>query len=316
MGGVRRTNVPLLLRHLGILAEPARGGWVAVCPSPAHVDRDPSWRIVDRPGHRTHGGHHCFSCKFGGGPWELAAAVWGVSVEEAGARLRDLGIDAGRLPPAPAVTLRVELPSERKAFDLPSGVVFPGPGGRWFPGALRYLEARGVTRAQCDRWGFGYALRGRLRLRVVMPVYTEGALRTFSARSWVPGDGMRYDSGRERDGAQPRRAVWGEPLWDRARGMVTIAEGIFSALALERAGFPNVTALLGSQLTPERARVLTGWGHYVLATDPDAAGDGVARWLSQEGRRARVTRVRLSTSPDDAPADELRAALRFALRQT
>ena len=316
MARVRRIDVPLLLRHLGILAESTRGGWRAICPSPAHVDRDPSWRIVDRPGQPSHGSHHCFSCKFGGGPWELAAAVWGVSVADAGEHLRELGIGDGKLPAAQAVSLKVALPADSRQFALPAGVVIPGPAGRWFPGALGYLAGRGVTREQCDRWGFGYALRGRLRLRVVMPVYTEGYLRTFSARSWDPGDVRRYDSGREADGAQPRRAVWGESRWDRARGVVTIAEGIFSALALERAGFPNVSALLGSQVTSERARVLSGWGHYVIATDPDSAGDRVARWLAQERRRARVTRVRLSASPDDAPADELRAACASALRQT
>lgn len=310
-------NVPLLLRHLGILAESTRGGWRALCPSPGHVDHEPSWRIVDRAGHRGHGSHHCFSCKFGGGPWELAAAVWGIPIADAGARIRALGIDGGRLPAAKSVKLRVELPGERRVFGLPRGVVIPGAGGRWYPGALAYLESRGVTRWQCDRWGFGYALHGRLRGRVVMPVHTQGALRTFSARAWDPGAGQRYDSGREVDGAQPRRAVWGEPLWDRSLGAVTVAEGVFSALALERAGFPNVSALLGSQVTTERARVLTGWYHYVVVTDPDSAGDAVARWLSVESRRAQVSRVRLSVSPDDASHEELRAALAaIEFRQT
>lgn len=313
-----RLNVPLLLRHLGILAKPTKGGWLAPCPNPAHADRKPSWRIVDKMGHRAHGSHHCFSCRFGGGPWELASAMWRVTIAEAGDRIRELGIDSGRLPPAKAVKLRVELPAAAAgaSFALPRGVVIPGEGGRWFPGATQYLEARGVTRAQCDRWGLGYALRGRLRLRVVIPVYTEGALRTYSARSWDPGATRRYEAGREVDGAQPRRAVWGEPLWDRARGVVTVAEGVFSALALERAGFPNCCALLGSHLTVERARVLTGWSRYLVATDPDMAGDSVAQWLGQESRRAQVTRIRLRSSPDDAPTDELDAAYRCALRQT
>lgn len=291
---------------------------MARCPNPAHDDSEPSWSIVDRPGDRRHGSHHCFSCKWGGGPWELAAAVWGVTVEEAGKRIAKLGL--GPKPPTvddvPKVVVRNVQPAARP-FGLPLGVEVPGREGRWYEPALDYLVDRGVTREQADRWGAGYALRGRLRHRVVFPVRdSDGALLTFSARAFSPAArGGRYETGRVRDGARPRRALWGEEGW-RDRAAVTVAEGIFSALALERAGAPNPCALLGSELTPEKARVLRGCGLVLVATDPDAAGEKVAGALSVLARHTRLVRVRLRSSPDDASLGELVEALSAALKES
>lgn len=228
--------------------------------------------------------------------------IWECTLEEAGKRVHELYHTPVSLD-VPKVSIR--LPQERKPFELPSGAVIPGPGGRWFEPALRYLEGRGIDRAQADRWGLGYAVRGRLVNRVIFPVYTEGELRTYSARAIAPGM-KRYDAGLEKLGAQPKRALFGEPLFDRSLGIVTVAEGCPSTLALEAAGAPNPVGMLGSYLTPDRARMLSEFRVVLIATDPDAAGDHVAQWIDVLSRRATVKRIPLELAPDDTPPAELR----------
>lgn len=319
-------DIETFLRNIGLVARyiPGARKWVASCPNPDHrgdTSKDrwdqwifrqgviASWSINDRPGERGHGSHHCHSCKFGGGPWELAAMVWGCTLEEAGKRIGELFYHPTSLE-IPRVTVRV--PREKKVFELPSGVVIPGPGGRWFGPALRYLESRGITREQADRWGLGYAVRGRLVNRVIFPVYTEGELRTYSARAIAPGM-KRYDAGLEKLGAQPKRALFGEPLFDRSIGIVTVAEGCPSTLALERAGAPNPAGMLGSYLTPDRARMLSTFPAVLIATDPDAAGEKVAQWLDVLSRRAKVRRISLELAPDDTPQAELEKKVKKTL---
>ena len=324
-------DVPVLLGALGIRAEHKGTKWVARCPSPEHNDSSPSWSIIDKPGDRRHGSHHCFSCKWGGGPWELAGAIWKMPAEEAGKRLREMGI--GAAPPMPKTIPKVVVTTTGyvppRAFKLPIGVEIPGPDGRWFGPALAYLLERGVTREQIDRWGFGYAVRGKLRFRVVAPVYdATGRLLSYSARAFSSAaTGDRYDTGRVRDGAFPRRAIWGEAGF-AGDACVTVAEGVFSALALERAGAPNPCALLGSELTEDKARVLSRFRTIIVASDPDKAGDAIADRLSVLGRRARLVRMDAAAcpsgpcpkckrtgvaSPDDAEPDDLRAKIDRAL---
>lgn len=309
-------DVPVLLGALGIRAERKGTKWVARCPNPEHDDSSPSWSIIDKPGDRRHGSHHCFACKWGGGPWEVAGAIWKMTPEEAGKRLREMGI--GAAPPMPKSIPKVVVSTvgyvPPRAFKLPIGVEIPGPNGRWFTPALQYLLERDVTREQIDRWGLGYAVRGRLRFRVVAPVYDgAGRLLSYSARAFsaaAPGD--RYDTGRANQGAHPRRAIWGEAGFV-GDDCVTVAEGVFGALALERAGAPNPCALLGSELTEDKARVLSRFRRVIVATDPDKAGNAIAAKLAVLGRRAALTRLDLPESPDDCPPDVLRSKIDLAL---
>jgi 5S rRNA maturation endonuclease (ribonuclease M5) len=297
---------------------------VASCPNPVHrgdVSKNdwnnwifkknsiPSWGIIDNPNRENHGSHHCHACKFGGGIWELGAIIWGISIEEAGKKIYELFNKPTSIKP-PIVSIKI--PRKKKIFELPTGVVIPGKDGNWFAPALKYLNDRGITREQCDRWGLGYAVKGKLRLRVVFPVYTEGCLRTYSARSIVPS-ARRYMAGEEKLGAEPMRSLFGEQFFDRSLDMVTVAEGCPSVLALERAGAPNPCGMLGSYYTPYRAKLISQFKNILIATDPDQAGEKVARWISMASRRSRVIRLNLSKSPDDESISSLAQKIKKAL---
>lgn len=304
-------DIPRLLAELGIEADQRGSKWVACCPDPKHQDRSPSWMIRDDAGMDWHGSHNCKSCGFAGGTWELVAAVKGITVEEAGKFVRSLP----QIPQVPDKEIpRVSIGLRRtRRYKLPAGVVTPQEPEDLHPAARKYLLARGVTDAQIERWSIGFATVGRLAWRIVLPVYTGNRLLTYSARSIFEDGSRRYDMPQRADGARSDSALWGEPAFELKRGVVTVAEGIFSAMALERAGAPNPCALLGSEVTPQKIALLEPYPVVLVATDPDAAGEKAFAQLRAALRRnAYIERIELPASPDDCDPAALRRAVTMA----
>lgn len=312
-----RIDVEKLVRALGLGAKKRGKAWFAKCPS--HKDNDPSWRIVDDPSSQRHASHHCFSCGFGGGPWELVAHVREITLEEAGRWVWAEMMDRREMDDddLPEVVVRARV-ARAVEMTLPNGVVIPSlDGSPWFDPALRYLESRNVPQWQIDRWHIGYATRGRCGMRVVVPVVTGGKLLSYVARAFVDDGRPRYDAARREDpGARPDVALFGEPGFTELdatgkRDVGTVTEGVFKALAMERIGAPNPCAILGAMnLGPEKISALTRFRVLLIATDPDRAGDACADLLMNTvGRWCDVRRVPLIKSPDDASEEENSAAL-------
>lgn len=313
-----RLNVEALLSDLGIKYTRRGKSLIALCPHPDHVDRNPSWSIVDDPGNKKHAGHKCFACGFGGGPWELAMAVRGFDEASAAAYVGALVKGTAReFPGLPKVVVRERRQGGVVEYRLPSSVHIPSLDGGEMPKVFAdYLRDRGVTKSQIERWRIGYATRGSLAWRVVIPVHTRGRLVAHVARA-VFDDRPRYDMPTAAMGAQPSAAILGEPLMSRNLSEITIAEGSFSLLALERAHAPNPVALLGSDWSAEKAAILTSraWERVIIATDPDAAGDKVAAAIAASFRRSKIVRMRLAKSPDDCHLSYLQRAVAEARAQ-
>lgn len=294
----KRTDIAALLKLLRIDAKKEEHKWVALCPNPDHDDKHPSWSIADVPGEYEHGSHNCFSCGYGGGPWELAATIWDMPLEEAGKKLGEYfsGDDVERPVEETKVVFRDNTPPE---FPWPIGCKFPSDVSKWFRPAYRYLQGRGITDEQIVRHHLGYALSGRLAYRIIVPVFTGGKVVTYAARAFIDNKNPRYLTPPKVRGVEPNTGIFGADLWDKSVDVVTIAEGSFSMLALERAGFPNPCAVLGSNISAEKLLLLSQFGTMVVATDPDQAGDKAFRRLAVMSRRATVIRLDLECSPDD-----------------
>lgn len=259
---------------------------------------------------------NCFSCKFGGGPWELVMAVRGVDEEEAAEFVGALVRGVVRVPEG-VPNVVISMPSAKREYALPFGTQIPSLDGSEWPSPFAdYLEGRGITAEQIERWRIGFATHGPLRWRVVIPVHTRGRLVAYVARSIFKDGSARYDMPKKVSGASPTMAILGEPLLDPALNVLFIAEGSFSMFALERAGAPNSTALLGSDWSTEKSAILTAvpWQHVVIATDPDMAGDRCADAISASFRKAKITRLRMGQSPDDCELDVLRSKIEEVLR--
>jgi len=320
---VARVIVPIarLLAELGIKAKRQGRLWKGLCPSPSHEDKHPSWSIVDDGGPR-HGSHSCLSCGFGGGPWELVAAVRDLPLDEAGVWCwkHIVGGQIKALEDDDVPRLRVVLPAARATeMAMPRGVVVPSvDGGEWHPAALAYLEKRGVPEWQRVRWHVGYTTHGILAWRVFVPVYTRGLLLSYVARAFFDDGRVRYRAGeRAEPGCRPEAALWGEPGFDLDVRVAVVTEGVFKAMAMERAEAPNPCAILGAtNLGPEKVELLAQFDALLIATDPDKAGHECAEKLSDLlVRYAEPIRVELTVSPDDADEATNGAVWREAMRR-
>lgn len=300
-------DVPRVLGRLGIEARRVGKEWLARCPNPGHEDRHPSWGIRDEPGSDRHSLHNCLSCGYAGAVVDLVMLV--VGLDYAAAREWLAGDDVGVAPPS-GVELIVRQP--RRIFRLPVGVDVR-PLAEWVPSARAYAEGRGVTAAQVDRWGLGYAAAGVLEGRVVFVKRTRGGeVAGYSARTFV-GAPRRYLEPSGREGAV-MSVLFGEQHWpEHAGGVVVVVEGAINALAVERA-WPGVSVATtsGSMLHPSVPWKLMRFGEVVVLTDPDAAGDKLGGQLEASlARHVRLRRVRLPEGEDAASLglDALRAAL-------
>jgi len=307
-------SIEAVLKRLNIDAKKAGREWAARCPSPAHEDKTSSWRIVDQPGHERHGLHVCMSCGFGGTLLDLVMELNGLSYREA----RDwLGGDATTHAPV-AEHVLVEFTGRRKAaFHYPPGVR-EAPFEKWPSAPREYVLKRRITPRQVSRWGFAYAVDGRLGGRIVLPMRDQaGVMQNYTARTYRADVAKRYlqPAGIE----NPGHVVYGECFWPAPidRHEVYVTEGEFNALAIERVLGEGVAlaAVSGSQLRPLNAAHLSTFSRLYVLSDPDAAGDKLFSFLETGlGCHCELVRVRLpeGSDADSVPPEVLRTHLEGA----
>ena len=293
----------LLLERLGIEFVEKNDVLWASCPSPDHNDSTPSWRMIADPDEPKFGQHRCYGCGFGGWPVHLVEKVLGCSRQDARDWLRDVEVD----PPLPfevAVEFQRSVPV---MFTLPSGVRVE-PFDQWPEEPREYVRSRGIADWQIARWGIGWTPRrydemlNKLAGRIVFPVRTvSGKLISYTGRSYT-GSARRFKEPSKSEGAD-LGAVFGERHWSSKRKIVAVTEGAIDALAIERA-FPyslSIGGIYGSQLAPGHIARLASFDTVIMATDPDRAGESVARELELELRRwVRVLRLELPEGEDPA----------------
>ncbi len=315
-------DVPRLLARLGIEAKRQGREWVAKCPNPDHEDHSPSWRIRDEPGSSRHGFMHCWPCGFGGTPVDLVAKVLGIEDKrDARAWLeQEAPVDQ---KPVERVELRVAATS---SFRMPPEFV-EAPLEDWPSPARDYLRRRGIEDWQVERWGIGYAVSGRLGGRIVVPSRDPaGKPRRYTARTFAD-DPQRYLQPNPEEHAAAN-AVFGEQHWpllngDEDRDLLFVLEGEINGLALE-AELPGVYfgAISGSDLAGGRAIKLSTWSRLAILTDPDVAGDTIAKTIEiAMARHCTTRRLRLPGGTDPSKLREaspglLGSLVRAFLRET
>jgi DNA primase len=214
--------------------------------------------------------------------------VLGVEGEAARAMLAE-----GCLPPP--LEVRLEVVGQSRTFVLPRGARQTHLS-KWPTPARRYLESRGVTPLQAERWGLGYAVEGRLAGRIVIPVCdADGRLRSYTARAFIKA-AKKYLEPRTEEGAQ-RGYVFGERYWpelaDRTR--LYLGEGAFDAFAIERATGAAIAAVFGSQIDALEVMRIATFEEVIIASDPDAAGEKLACEVG--AALERYVQVRYATMP-------------------
>lgn len=311
-------DVPRLLDALGLTVRKHGSELWAPCPHPDHVETRPSWSIIDLPYEKSNGTHHCFGCHFGGGPVDLVRAVVGVSWGGARQWITDRHLWLkGSLP------LAVEFQVVNRyatGLKIPGGLI-SGPLPEWVTPVRRYVQGRGITDSQVQRWELCYAIDGAMGGRVVFPVKDETTKwLSWHARTYCDQD-KRYKNASHDDGFDPG-AIFGMRHWPaheaRKDATLVVTEGAIDSLACERAGAAFIGAVGGSEPHARQLLKLGTWGRILVATDGDKAGDAMFRFLVHSlGGRSEVLRVAIPPGADAAelPVDQLRVLLRLAGEQ-
>lgn len=285
-----------VLRRLHIEGQEKFGEFQARCPFHA-PDRHPSWSI-----NLESRVHKCFSCGASGNIYSLAMHVLGVGFATA-----KEWVDRDIKPPEAFAPKVKETPAQPpKEFKLPEDFQSLTMHA---PEIVRaYANSRGLTEWQWIRWNIGYAISGRLRGRLIVPIKDDyGKLSSYVARTFV-GDDLRYLTPRFDDGAD-FSVMFGQEHWPRFwdRSVVYVTESAIDALAIERSlanlgEVPKVVAIGGSQVTLPKLSLLHTFQCVVVCTDADDAGDAAA--LSIQSRHRNVIRLRPRNAKDAAAMAE------------
>lgn len=175
----------------------ARGNVVIHCPFCGSADQgrhlgvsltSAAWGCWRNTGHR------------GGKPHRLIQALLGCSPAEA-ARLA--GDDGVELPEDWGGTIKRMLSPPKAEEVAPRTIAFTddiipledkGIGRRF----VDYLEGRGYDRRaaldMAERYGLRCTIRERFRFRLVIPIEMDGKLVTWTGRSILQSEGLRYDT--------------------------------------------------------------------------------------------------------------------------
>jgi len=129
--------------------------------------------------------------------------------------------------------------------------------------AYRYLNSRGITKADILKWKIGYCFSGEYRNRIIIPSFDDdGDCSYFIARSYT-GDSYKYKNPRS-----SKDIVFNE-LFINWNEDLTLVEGVFDALV---AG--NAVPILGSTLRKSSdllRKIVYNDTPIYIAMDPDAA---------------------------------------------
>jgi DNA primase len=264
----------------------------------------------------------CHLCKETGNDYTLLREVLGLDHFMA-MRLR-ARLDGGQASistPTPAYTRQQRGPSleeggtaPKEGIDLPDEyhpLIHPtsaGEGIFW-----RYLDSRGVTAEDVKTYEIGWCLRGDHAYRVIIPVYANGILWTFVARSVAGAEPKVLHP----EGAKPLRALFG---LDQFQGgnKVIVVEGAFDALRLRG----RAVATLGTNFSIQQRQLLheRGITDIILLWDGDEVGRHaaalVAGQLISTGFTVAIALLPEGRDPASAATDEIDYAIQAATLPT
>jgi DNA primase len=275
--------------------------------SPFKQEKTPSFTVNDHKGF-----YHCFASGEHGDIFTFLMKTDGLSFPEAVERLaREAGVEMPKASreaearEATAVTLRKITEASCAFFQK----ALAGPEGRE---ARAYLDRRGLSGTEIERFRLGYAPPGRhtlkehlaaqgfrqedmaasgmliagedipvsydrFRNRLIFPITNlKGEVIAFGGRALAEDQQPKYLNSPETPLFHKGSVLFNAAAARRAaheRGGVIVAEGYMDVIALTRAGFPNAVAPLGTALTPEQLTLLWRMADEpLLCFDGDAAG--------------------------------------------
>jgi len=244
-----------------------------------------------------HGAWICFHCQASGSIYTLLEEVVGMRGYSAFLLARRI------LETTNYVPVRRAPDQKDQEIELPEEFI---PSNGIDDMASRYLRNRGFRPALARKYDMGYCLRGRYAYRLVVPVYTEGKLRTFIARAIVS---VLEKKVLIPSGSRASHALFN--IDNVAPPLCIVVEGVFDALRLRQ----YAIASLGTTLSDYQIDLLRtkGFRGIVVMRDGDEAGRTAARKdadaLVAMGFRVCVAQLPDGVDPGSASERQLAEAL-------
>jgi DNA primase len=306
-----RVHIRDVLTHYGLLdhlAEKKPGKLVGPCPlhggkngTSFHVDCEKNiW--------------HCFSECGGGNVIDLVMKLEHVSIRDAGVKLCtwfDLGFDRptkrdeAKVPPSKKSANVSQEKNKGSTADKPTEPTINPPLGRELKldHEHAYLWARGLTAPTVRTFGVGFCTRGIMKNRIAIPIENDrGELVAYAGRA--VDDELAREEGKYKlpAGFQKSHVVYNlSRVREHGREGLIVVEGFFDAMKVHQAGFPNVVALMGSQLSePQTELLVSATDRLVLMFDGDDAGVTCTREFYKRLRR-RVFLKEVALEPGQQP---------------
>ena len=254
----------------------------------------------------------CFRCDARGGLRDLLLRVCEMTMNEAVPL--EMSLVAGAKKRAGMARVR---PSPASIIDLPKTFHLLGLDDIASP-AAHYLEGRGIGLPQAMALGIGYCIFGYYQYRVIVPVMTQGALRTFVARSWLDKPAKKVLMP---PGSQAERALFGYDNLENGRPLpehIILVEGVFDAIGLWNAGYPATFATLGAHVTDLQRNLIKQLKpkSVTLLRDDDEAGQKAALKEGQALSEAMLT-VKIAhlggVDPGEATREDIISAVEEAV---
>jgi hypothetical protein len=239
-------------------------------------------------------GWHCWACaERGRHPAKLMVKLANISLQEAQALTGSRVISSNNVIDQVAAAL-APIPTSAELPPLPLPSEFkPFSSSRSAEPFVDYLQRRGFAAARIaafsSRHDVYYCRHGRWRYRIIFAITQHGQLRSWTGRSIVASDQVRYLAASAADGAVATTDTlpWLDQLQGGAR--LLLCEGPFDALKLREFGehasccfsaapSPRQISLLAEALPRYRRRVLLldrGTAATALTAQRAMAGLGV-----------------------------------------
>lgn len=175
---------------------------------------------------------------------------------------------------------------------------------------LNFLKSKGFSEEEIQ--ASSLCLRGRngglydqFRNRVMFPIIDiRGNVIAFGARK-LEGDGPKYLNSSDTPVYKKSRNLFALNFAKNSKSdTLILAEGYMDVIALHQAGFENAVATLGTALTPEQARLISGYAQKVVVSyDSDEAGQKAARrainLFDETGVSVKILKVQGAKDPDE-----------------
>jgi DNA primase len=256
---VRMADVKKILNHLKIsYTEQKRGDLWFKCTSLSHKDKDASTHVCSDTTSHNHGIWHCFGCDDSGNIIILVRDWLNISFWEAVLIVESMVHD-GVVSPVRQITPSA-LPT------IPHQYEFYDDQSKWNPPYLEYLFDRNILWSQIIKHQIGYCDSGRYSRRIIVPVYLNGILQTWVGRSIVGG--KRITSCKN---GNP--GLFGSRHALPRLGPLIVSEGWTDALAIERLGYNNSTALQTNMIHEVQFEFMKRFEYVILIPDGDPGGD-------------------------------------------